>query len=93
MHLSIGWALRAQVPNLYSRDACELSARGPLVRYLRRHAKSLATSEFFADVEPGASRDGVRCEDVQRLTYGDASFDLITHTEVLEHVPDDGAAF
>jgi len=30
---------------------------------------------------------------VQRLSYADASFDLVTHTEVLEHVPDDARAF
>jgi SAM-dependent methyltransferase len=36
---------------------------------------------------------GIRCEDVQDLSYADESFDLVTHTEVLEHVPDDARAF
>jgi SAM-dependent methyltransferase len=30
---------------------------------------------------------------VQRLGHGDASFDLVTSTEVFEHVPDDRRAF
>ena len=63
------------------------------MNFLRRRTRSLATSEYFADVAPGESVDGVRCEDVQRLTYADGSFDLVTHTEVLEHVPDDALAF
>ena len=93
IHLVIGWALRDQVQDLAGRDGCELSARGPLAEFLKRTAKSAALSEYFADAEPGAYRNGVRCEDVQRLSYADASFDLVTHTEVLEHVPDDARAF
>lgn len=92
IHLALGCALQEIVPDVSSLDACEFSARGPLVEHLRRHARSLAISEYFADVSPGQSRDGVRCEDMQRLTYADSSFDLVTHTEVLEHVPDDARA-
>ena len=93
IHLVIGWALRDHVPDLAGCDVCELSARGPLAEFLKRTAKSATLSEYFADAEPGAYRNGVRCEDVQRLSYADASFDLVTHTEVLEHVPDDARAF
>lgn len=93
VHVRLGWCLREQVRRLEDMDVCELSSRGPLVAYLRRSARSLATSEYFADAAPGELRSGIRCEDVQRLTYADASFDMVTHTEVLEHVPDDARAF
>jgi SAM-dependent methyltransferase len=92
VQLSIGWAIRDNMSDISACDACELSARGPVARWLAKHARSVATSEYFADAEPGSMRNGVRCEDVQRLTYADASFDLVTHTEVLEHVPDDRRA-
>ncbi len=92
VHVSLGRALR-KVGTLAGLDACELSARGPLAAHLRKHARSVALSEYFADLPPGGVRAGVRCEDVQQLSYADASFDLVTHTEVLEHVPDDARAF
>jgi SAM-dependent methyltransferase len=93
VHLSIGWAVRAQVADLGARDVYELSSRGPLVAHLSQHARSLVLSEYFDGVAAGSRHRGVRCEDVQALSFADASFDLITHTEVLEHVPDDARAF
>ena len=71
----------------------ELSSRGALCRHLRRTFARVTVSELFDDVVPGQFRDGVQCQDVQRLTYADAAFDLVTSTEVFEHVPDDGRAF
>jgi SAM-dependent methyltransferase len=92
VHRALAQALRRHVRDLAGCDCCELSARGPWAALLSRRARSVALSEYFADLPSGAQRDGVRCEDVQRLSYADASFDLVTHTEVLEHVPDDAAA-
>jgi SAM-dependent methyltransferase len=92
VQLSIGWAIRDAIARFSDLDTCEFSARGALSAYLVRHARSVALSEYFSDIAPGVLRDGVRCEDMQRLTYASASFDFVTHTEVLEHVPDDAAA-
>jgi SAM-dependent methyltransferase len=71
----------------------ELSSRGALCRHLRRSFQHVTVSELFDDVPPGAFRDGVQCQDVQRLTHADGAFDLVTSTEVFEHVPDDRRAF
>lgn len=91
--LSIASVLREVVPDLRSRDVYELSTRGPLYVFLQAHARTVTGSEYFHDVAPGDFRDGVQCQDVQRLTYADASFDVCTSTEVFEHVPDDARAF
>jgi SAM-dependent methyltransferase len=74
-------------------DVYELSSRGALCRYLRRTFARVTVSELFDDVPPGGYRNGVQCQDVQRLTYDAATFDLVTSTEVFEHVPDDLRAF
>lgn len=39
-----------------------------------------------------ADEMGVRCEDVQHLTFASASFDLCISTEMFEHVPTTSAA-
>lgn len=93
VHLSMGWALANLCVDLGTLDCYELSSRGPLVDWLRQRSRNLQCSEYLDDVASGSVRDGVRCEDVQRLSFADASFDLVTHTEVFEHVPDDAAGF
>jgi SAM-dependent methyltransferase len=52
----------------------------------------LSFSDFDARLAPGEHQDGVRCEDLTRLTYRDRSFDLVITSETLEHVPDLGTA-
>ena len=89
-HVSV---LRAEVGNPAKLHVYELSARGPLVRWLRRHAGKLTCSECFDGVSPGTMVDGVQCQDVQRLTHAAASFDVCTSTEVFEHVPEDLLGF
>lgn len=71
----------------------ELSSRGALARYLRRRYRDVTFSRYREGEAPGSVRRGVACQDIQRLTYGDASFDLVTSTEVFEHVADDRAGF
>jgi SAM-dependent methyltransferase len=45
-----------------------------------------------SDYQPGSARgaivDGIRSEDLGRLTFADSSFDLVLTSETLEHVPD-----
>ena len=48
----------------------------------------LSSSDFHLASEPGSTVNGVRSEDLTRLTYHDESFDIVLTTETLEHVPD-----
>lgn len=89
IHLSIMQVLVRMYPDLSTIVVFELSSRGPLFDYLKAHAGKLVCSEYFDDVAPGDWKGDVQCQDVARLTYTGASFDLCTSTEVFEHVPDD----
>lgn len=85
--------LRKISPDLDQKEVYELSSRGPLFRYLKIRCRKLTCSEFFDEVEPGLLHNGVQCQDVQKLTFNDCSFDICTSTEVFEHVPDDLEGF
>jgi arylsulfatase A-like enzyme/GT2 family glycosyltransferase/SAM-dependent methyltransferase len=51
-------------------------------------------SEFATDVKPGnLMPSGIRCEDVQSLTFKNNVFDLVISQEVFEHVPQPGLGF
>jgi len=90
---AVAFVVKKECPNLSHLSIYEMSSRGRLVNWLRKQSDALVTSEYMPDVPNGEMKDGVRCEDVQRLTFDDASFDLVTSTEVFEHVVDDAAGF
>jgi SAM-dependent methyltransferase len=91
--MSLASALLRLVPDLGNAAVYELSARGPLFNFLRRHSCSVVGSQYFEGAAPGSRIDGARVEDVQRLTFASQSFDVCTSTEVFEHVADDRRAF
>ncbi len=65
---------------------------GPLVSALAR-LEGARFSEFFHDVPLGGSWNGIRCEDLQALSFADASLDLVISQDVLEHVREPKRAF
>lgn len=77
------------VPGLRGKSVYELSSRGPLYNYLKRESGSLIGSEYYDGIEPGRTKNGVLCQNVECLTFPDQSFDVCTSTEVFEHVADD----
>ncbi|MFM2379233.1 MAG: hypothetical protein RLZZ143_1811 [Cyanobacteriota bacterium] len=76
-----------------STSVYELSSRGALYKFLKGNFKNLYFSEYFDDVPLGLMKNSVVCQDVQNLLLNDESFDLVTSTEVFEHVPDDSKGF
>jgi SAM-dependent methyltransferase len=95
--MAIGAVLVDRVPGFCDLRICELSSQGPFVAFLSRAIArgqgTLTCSEYYDGSAPGDVRNGIQCQDVQHLTYADASFDVCTSTEVFEHVPDDRRGF
>lgn len=71
----------------------EPALRGPFVERLMELPNY--TRSYFRPEEPlgKLSHDGVRNEDLTRLTFEDDSFDLIITSDVMEHLPDIDLAF
>jgi len=91
--MSIMAVLNDLFPDMGRMSVYEMSSRGPLVEYLAERAGRLTVSEYFDDIAPGEWKGDIQCQDVQRLSYPDAAFNLCTSTEVFEHVEDDLSGF
>lgn len=61
-----------------------------LFRWLQARHPNIVGSEFFGDLAPfGSVHNGIRNEDMTRLTFADNCFDHILSFDVMEHVADD----
>jgi SAM-dependent methyltransferase len=65
----------------------EPGIRGPFVRRFKG-LPNYTQSYLFEDLPLGESRDGVICQNLERMTFDDGSFDLVVTSDVMEHVPD-----
>ncbi len=81
----------AQSGRLTLPTGCRLysaEANGPLHRTLA-DAPGYACSEYWGETyAPGTIVNGVRHEDLERLSWPDAGFDVVLSSDVLEHVAD-----
>jgi len=66
----------------------ESSPAGASSRRMAEDCAAYDASHYWPDVPPGSMRDGMRCEDVTRLTFADESLDVFITQDVFEHVLD-----
>ncbi len=71
----------------------ESSPGGASSEKLRRECKQYVPTHFFSDIEPGCFKDGIRCENLERMTFDDEAFDLAVTQDVFEHVLKPDKAF
>jgi hypothetical protein len=79
-------ALNRFLPDWRDLTVHEAAPGGPLSAFLERSCRGYSSSHFFADVPRGSYRGPHRSEDLARMTFGDASFDVFCTSDVFEHV-------
>jgi SAM-dependent methyltransferase len=83
-------------PNFQGLDIHESSpgGRGASIK-LHKECKGYTASQYYPHVTPGQinPQSGYRCEDLEKLTFPDNSFDLFITQDVMEHIFDPERAF
>lgn len=64
----------------------------PSIDFFVKQCARYTTSFFLEGVPLGSTKDGVRCENLERLTFADEVFDVFITQDVLEHVFDPSTA-
>jgi SAM-dependent methyltransferase len=85
--------LETRFPGWREKQIHESSPGGPASSKLARECKRYTPTHFFPDVVPGDLKAGIRCENLERQTFADGSFDLVVTSDVFEHVLDPAHAF
>lgn len=79
----IQYVLDCYIKNWQEMNIHESSPSNDLIS---RHCSSYSYSQFFEGVKAGSLVNGVRCENLESLTFSDNSFDIFITQDVLEHV-------
>jgi SAM-dependent methyltransferase len=85
--------LEKEVPNWRQLQIHESSAGGKSSDKISAECANYSSSQFIPDVAPGETRDGVRCENLEALTFPDSSFDVFITQDVFEHILNPDRAF
>lgn len=89
MHVLDTWFPQWQEMSIHESSPVR---RGASVR-LAGECRGYVPTRYFDNVPLGKSRRCIRCEDLERLTFPAASFDLQVTQDVMEHVFDPERAF
>ena len=61
--------------------------------YLKKECQNYSCSQYFPNIAPGEIYQGFRCENLENLTFSDASFDVFITQDVFEHILHPDKAF
>ncbi|MDP2852238.1 MAG: class I SAM-dependent methyltransferase [Gallionella sp.] len=85
--------LQRQFPHFREWAIHESSPSGPGFDKLRKECPGYSPTYYWPDTTPGTFKNGFRCENLEALTFADASFDLVVTQDVMEHVMNPDRAF
>jgi SAM-dependent methyltransferase len=77
--------------SIHESSPCDRGASVKLHMECRRYT----ASQYYPEIIPGQKHpsSGYRCENLEKLTFPDESFDLFVTQDVMEHIFDPAAAF
>lgn len=78
--------LETEFPQYRELHIYESSPGGSASDKLRRECPKYEYSHFFPAVPLGTYKNGVRCENLEKLTFPDNYFDIVVTQDVMEHV-------
>jgi len=81
------WSIRKLYPDFNPLHILHLNQTNELSKVFSE-VRSLTETEYNADRELGAEINGVSNQDMCRLTFDSNLFDLVLHSETLEHILD-----
>jgi SAM-dependent methyltransferase len=85
--------LETHVPQWRELKIHESSPGGASSLKLAREGRQYIASHYFPDVPAGTLRDGFRCENLERQSFADNTFDLVISQDVFEHILEPQRAF
>ncbi len=85
--------LNSEFPNWRHLLIHESSPSGASSDKIKRECTQYEPSQYWPDLQPGTVRNGQRCENLEKMTYTDESFDLVITQDVFEHVLNPSKAF
>lgn len=80
--------LNTILPNYREFNIHETSPDGANSKKFANECAKYSSSQYLPDVPFGYSKDGIRCESVEFLTFQDEEFDVFISQDVFEHVMD-----
>jgi SAM-dependent methyltransferase len=90
---AIAIVLNKFFPDWKSLKIHESSPGGPSSKMIEKHCSEYTPTQFFQDIPLGEFKDGIRCENLEQMTFEDNSFDLLISQDVFEHVMNPADAF
>ena len=67
-------------------EKLKLHESSPSNNLISKYCTSYSSSQFLAGVETGTEKDGIRCENLESLTFADDTFDVFITQDVFEHI-------
>ena len=71
----------------------ESSPFGAASDFLIKNCEHYSSSHYFPEIQPGQIKDGFRCENLEKLTFDDDTFDIFVTQDVFEHIMNPDRAF